>query len=108
MLRALKTLRQKQVFLGPWGGFCPHVILQQTVLSHLTRKTFYVLAMYLIFPEDCLDEFGSFVELSLLMIRQSQLCKLIFYLLAGGCTQKFRPVRCRRKAGFLKSYFTDG
>lgn len=40
-------------------------------LSHLTRKTLDVLTTYLVFPEHCLDEFGSFIEFSLLMIRQS-------------------------------------
>lgn len=40
-------------------------------LAQLTRQTLDVFTTYLIFPEHCLDEFGSFIEFSLLMIRQS-------------------------------------
>lgn len=43
---------------------------------------------YLVFPEGCLDKPGSFVEFSLLVVGQRELCKLILYLLTGGCAQE--------------------
>lgn len=40
-------------------------------LTHPSKKTLNIWTTYLVFPEYCLDEFGSFIEFSLLMIRQS-------------------------------------
>jgi len=57
-------LFQKQVL----HTFC---FVTNYTLSHIKRKTLDVLATYLILSEHCLDEFGSFIEFSLLMIRQS-------------------------------------
>lgn len=41
-------------------------------------------ALHLVFPEDRLDQLGSLVELSLLVIGEGQLRKLVFDFLAGG------------------------
>lgn len=69
MLEALKRSRQKLYFC-PRSRNYPNSIAN-SALSHLTRKALDVLATYLVFPEHRLDEFGSFIEFSLLMIRQS-------------------------------------
>ena len=62
--------------------------------------------IYLVLPEGCLDKPGSFIEFPLLVVRQSQLSKLILHLLTGGRAQELRPVCCGGKAGSLESYFT--
>lgn len=61
--------------------------------------------IHLVLPEGCLDKPGGFVELPLLVVRQSQLSKLVLHLLAGGRAQELRPVRCGGEAGSLESDF---
>ena len=82
-------------------------VVGQSLNHWITREVPRTLVFYLVFPESCLDKPGCFVEFSLFVIRQGQLCKFILHLLTGGRTQELRPVRCRGKAGLLKSYFTD-
>lgn len=49
-----------------------HILFSNALYSLTPNKEVLgVLGTYLVFPECCLDKFGSFVEFSLLMIRQS-------------------------------------
>ena len=95
--------------LVPWPGIepSPPAVAGQSLNHWITREAPRTLVFYLVFPESCLDKPGRFVEFSLFVIRQGQLCKFILHLLTGGRTQELRPVCCRGKAGLLKSYFTD-
>lgn len=70
--RSIEKVMTENVFLVPGVG-TTHILVCNKLfsLTDLTRKTLDVWATYLVFPEYCLDEFGSFIEFSLLMIRQS-------------------------------------
>lgn len=72
-VRSIGKVMTETAFLSlgwvlPTSWFVTNYILS---LTHPSRKTLDIWATYLVFPEYCLDEFGSFIEFSLLMIRQS-------------------------------------